>query len=377
MKIFFPLEVFYPSQAGGPANSIYWLTKNLARHGFEPIVVSTGKGIKEPFVFDRWSESEAGRVIYVRTRTSLLPFRQILHSLGNFYRADVVQLSSVFYPAAFATGFAARLFGKKIVWSTRGELSPKALEFSRFRKKPVLWAIKKLIGDYPVYHATCDEEAGFIRDVFGPRAEVVLIPNYIELPPLMPRRAGRFLLHIGRLHPKKAIDNLLRSLVLSKKFADSDLILKLAGTGDPPEYRGKLERLASDLNLTKRVEFLGQVEGESKQQLLADAFWTLMPSHTENFGVVVLESLAQNTPVIAGLGSPWSVLDQAKVGFWIENSPENLAAKIDEIIDMPETEYLNYRARARQFVENEFDISRNLNKWINLYQNLEENVKKR
>lgn len=370
MKIFFPLEVFYPSQAGGPANSIYWLTKNLARRGFEPIVVSTGKGIREPFVFDRWRESEAGRVIYVKTRTSLFPFRQILHSLANFYRADVVQLSSVFYPAAFATGFAARLCGVKIVWSTRGELSPKALEFSRLRKKPVLWAIKKLIGGYPVYHATCDEEAGFIRDIFGPGANVVLIPNYIELPPLMPRRPARYLLHIGRLHPKKAIDNLFRALAISKRFRDSGLVLKLAGTGDPPEYRGELERLSEHLYLKEKVEFLGQIEGESKQQLLADAFWTLMPSHTENFGVVVLESLAQNTPVIAAHGSPWSILERDKVGFWIDNSPANLAAKIDEIIDQPDEDYLNYRARARQFVEREFDISQNLDRWINLYQSL-------
>jgi hypothetical protein len=95
MKIFFPLEVFYPSQAGGPANSIYWLTKNLVKEGFEPIIVASDKGIKNGFPLNRWIENEAGRVIHVRTRSLRFPVGQTVRSLLNFYRADVAKCAQI------------------------------------------------------------------------------------------------------------------------------------------------------------------------------------------------------------------------------------------------------------------------------------------
>ncbi len=114
MKIFFPLEVFYPSQAGGPANSVYWLAKGLVREGFEPVLVSSDKGIEKGFPLNRWTANEAGRVIHVRTRSLRFPIGQTFFSLSHFYRADIVHISSFFYPAAFITAFAARILKKKL-----------------------------------------------------------------------------------------------------------------------------------------------------------------------------------------------------------------------------------------------------------------------
>ncbi len=113
MKIFFPLEVFYPSQAGGPANSIYWLTKNLRKEGFEPIIVASDKGLDSDYPVNRWAKNEAGEVIHVRTRSLTFPIGQTLRSLSNFNRADIVHISSFFYPVAFITAFAARALKKK------------------------------------------------------------------------------------------------------------------------------------------------------------------------------------------------------------------------------------------------------------------------
>ena len=53
-----------------------------------------------------------------------------------------------------------------------------------------------------------------------------------------------------------------------------------------------------------------------------------MPSHNENFGNVVVESLSQGTPVIASTGTPWKILEKYHAGYWIKNNPENIAKKI-------------------------------------------------
>ncbi|MBK8811508.1 MAG: glycosyltransferase [Acidobacteria bacterium] len=369
MKIFYPLEVFYPSQAGGPANTIYWITKNLIPHGFEPVIVATDKGIESKVPLDTWLNSDGGRAIYIRTRFLNFPLRQTLTALRTFAGCDVVHVSSFFYPAAFVTGIAARLMRKKLVWSARGELDTKALKHSRGRKLPVLAAIRLIVGRYPLFHSTCDEETRYIKLAFGDSARVVQIANYLEIPKPFAREPREYFLYIGRIHPKKAIDNLIRAVSASDRFMASRFVLKIAGAGKE-EFEEPLRKLVSELGLQDKVEFLGQVEGEAKQKLYADAYFTIMPSHTENFGVVVLESLAQGTPVIASKGSPWESLEKERVGYWIENSKEAIAESIDRALSIPSKEYLEMRRRSRPYVEREFDIDQNIGQWIDVYNSL-------
>lgn len=369
IRIFFPVEVFYPSQAGGPANTIYWITKNLRKREFEITIVATDKGIQPETQLNKWLETDGGRVIYVKTHFLNFPLYQTFISFMNFYKADIVQISSIFFPTAFLTAFAARFLKKKIIWSPRGELDTVALRHSWKRKRPILWSIKKFIGKYPFFHSTCDEETGYIKKVFGDEARVVKIPNYIEIPEKVERKAGKYLLYIGRIHPKKAIDNLIKAVSMSEEFMKSEYVLKIAGKGKK-EFEDEVRQLVDKLNLSEKVIFTGQIEGAEKQKMLADAFWTIMPSHTENFGIVVLESLAQSTPVIASKGTPWSSLETENIGFWTENSPEKLAEKIDYILKMPEKEYSEYRNKCRSFVEREFDIANNIEKWVDFYKSL-------
>jgi glycosyltransferase involved in cell wall biosynthesis len=366
MKILFPVEIIYPSQAGGVANSVYSLAKNLAKHGFEPRITATNKGITDQVELNRWLDTEAGKTIFVKTFSVHFPFVQTIISLRHFLRADVIHLPSVFYPAAFITGFAAKIFGKKIALSPNGELAAVALNHSAGRKRPILWSIKKFIGTYPIFHSTSDQETESIRQVFGPSARIHKIPNYIEPDPQVTRRDGNYLLFMGRMHPQKAVDNLIRALTLSEAFLQSDMVLKIAGRERPENVR-PLERLVTELKMDDRVEFVGQVEGREKLQLLADAQATILPSHAENFGMVVLESLAQGTPVIASRGTPWESLEKERIGFWVNNAPESLAEAIDRMILMDEGKYKGYRSRGRDFVLREFDIRNHIDEWLEFY----------
>lgn len=371
MKIFFPLQVFYPSQAGGPANSVYWLTKYLKRNGIEPIVAATNQGVGEELELNHWNESEAGRVMHVRTRIVYFPLRQTLVSLRCVLAADAVQVSSVFFPTAAVSALFARILGKKLVVSPRDELAPYGLTRSAARKRPILWLYRNFLAKYATFHATAEKEEIDIQNYFGDGVRVVHIPNLIEMPELLERSDDGYLLFIGRIDPKKGIDNLIHALSLSKEFLASNVVLKVAG-GGANEYVRELKQLVSTLGLDERVDFVGQVEGEAKQQLLANASWTFMPSISENFGVVVLESLAQNTPVIASTGTPWENLEDKKVGFWIDNAAESLAETINNIILMSPDEYAGYRERPRQFVEDHFEINKNGGAWLELYRSLSE-----
>ncbi|MBK6750229.1 MAG: glycosyltransferase [Pyrinomonadaceae bacterium] len=369
MKIFFPLQVFYPSQAGGPANSVYWLTKYLKRSGVDPVILATDQGVPPDLALNKWSENEEGRVMHVRTAITYFPLHQTLRALRCVAAADVVQVSSIFFPAAFFSALFARLLGKKLVVSPRDELAPYGLTRSTARKRPILWFYRTFLARYASFHATAEKEVVDIENYFGQGIRVVHIPNLIEMPALMERSASGYLLFIGRIDPKKGIDKLIMAASRSLEFRNSNIILKIAGNGGV-SYVTELRGLAETLGLADRVEFLGQVEGEAKQQLLADASWTFMPSISENFGVVVLESLAQNTPVIASTGTPWSILQDEKVGYWIDNDADSLASVIDTILTMTADEYNGYRGRSRKFVEEHFEINKIGGKWLDLYKSL-------
>jgi glycosyltransferase involved in cell wall biosynthesis len=368
MRIFIPLEVYYPSQAGGPANQLYWLCRALVRRGFETVVTASNKGVPAEVPLNKWLEY-GGRAIYVKTFWVHFPLRQTLLSFREVIKADVVHTSSIFYPAAAASAFLAALLGKKQVISPQNELSDWSLARSRFRKFPFSIASKLLLRK-ATFVATSEEEIGEIKRFFGQDAKVILLPYYMEVPPQIERRVGeRYLLFIGRLHQKKGIDNLLHAAARSRAFLASDVVLKIAGRSYLG-YEQELKALVDELGLGEKVHFIGQVEGETKERVLADAEWMLMPSFTENFGIVVIESLAQGTPVVASTGTPWKSLEDERAGFWTGNDPDTLAAKIDELLAMPAGDYAGYRTRARTFVENHFDIEQNIDKWIDLYKSL-------
>jgi glycosyltransferase involved in cell wall biosynthesis len=232
-----------------------------------------------------------------------------------------------------------------------------------------VWLYRAFISKRCIFHSTSELETLYIKKQFKHDVRIVEIPNFIELPDHANRDPQRYLLFVGRIKPKKAIENLIEAAARSNEFLRSDLVIKIAGRGDR-DYLDRLRLLTCDLNIADRVEFIGQIEGAAKDKLYADAYWTFMPSHTENFGMVVLESLAQNTPVFASKGTPWKILEDEKVGFWSDNSPELLAQTIDRIIAMSTEEYDGYRRRGRAFVEEHFDIKKNVHRWNEFYSSL-------
>jgi glycosyltransferase involved in cell wall biosynthesis len=126
--------------------------------------------------------------------------------------------------------------------------------------------------------------------------------------------------------------------------------------------------MVMEWGLTDKVRFVGSVEGESKQQLYADAHLLILPSHSENFGNVVIESLAQGTPVIASIHTPWQVLDEERTGRWVANDPASLRQAIEPFLGMPDGAYHQYRMRALQLARRDYDIATHFAVWTHLYE---------
>ncbi|GAB2552758.1 glycosyltransferase [Spirosoma aerophilum] len=367
MKIAISADWLYPAQMGGSANSIYWLAKALTNAGHEVTVVGTSQDLPPSVPVNRWLELDFGRVVYSRNPHFYLPVSHIWYGWQAIRQAEVVHVNSLFYPASFVWVLLCRLLGKPVVWSPHGELSPVAL-LIRPRLKRFLLSIFRWYRSGVVFHATCAEEMRQIQQHFGEDARVCAIRTMMELPGQRARVAQPYLLFVGRMHPIKGVDRLLMALSGSTVFLMSPYYLVIAGPDSDKAYAQTLQDMATRLGLSDKVRFVGSVEGELKQLLYADAHLLILPSHSENFGNVVIESLAQGTPVIASTHTPWQVLHEERAGRWVSNDPESLRQAIEPFIGMPASAYDQYRIRALRLARRDYDITTNSAVWTDLYE---------
>ncbi len=265
--------------------------------------------------------------------------------------ADVVHLTAVYSPPTIPTLALCRLFRKPVMWSTRGALQSWR---ARTRKKfKSVWEKTCDLFCSPervMLHVTSEPE----RVVSVERikhASTVVISNGIEAPELNGRQrpqrdASLRLLYLGRLHPIKGIENLLKAMATMT----NGMTLSICGEGEA-DYQARLKSLAGELDLNRRVTFHGRVDGEAKEQQFAQADLCVVPSFTENFCNVVAESLARGVPVIASKGAPWARVTEVDCGLWVDNDAATLAGAIHQMQAMPLREM---GERGRQWMQREF-----------------------
>jgi glycosyltransferase involved in cell wall biosynthesis len=111
--------------------------------------------------------------------------------------------------------------------------------------------------------------------------------------------------------------------------------LIIAGNDDSG-YQRKLEALAMRQGVGDRISFIGPVYGARKSALLRRAAALILPSYSENFGNVVVESMAAACPVIVTpeVGSA-EVVQQTGGGVVLQGSPEALSAGINALLADP------------------------------------------
>ncbi len=141
------------------------------------------------------------------------------------------------------------------------------------------------------------------------------------------------LLFVGRLDPFKGPDLLLRAASLMEEDAQ---VVIVGGklTGD--EELQQLRALATDLNISRRVKFLGARARKEMPMIYSAADVTVLPSYHESFGLVAVESLACDTPVVATrAGGLTSIVQHAETGYLVPRCPGFFAERLDALLRDP------------------------------------------
>jgi glycosyltransferase involved in cell wall biosynthesis len=263
---------------------------------------------------------------------------------ADFLHADFIHVNYIFSaPTAIALYYARKL-NKPLLLSPRGSLAKWILNNGiPFKKQWLLWLVKPHANRI-FWHATSVQEKEEILDLY-PQAKVVIISNglnlkeisyttqsradYIEKYTGIPNQEGAVFVSMARLQKKKAFDVLIKSFSTVLQSNPSAYLI-IAGQDDGEKE--KLNALIHELNLTKKVFLIGQLDGTERFDFLANADVFVLPSHNENFGNVYAEALICGTPIIASTFTPWAEVIDANCGDWVPNTVEDTAAAMNKII---------------------------------------------
>jgi glycosyltransferase involved in cell wall biosynthesis len=357
---------------GGPSRSVPTLATALARAGSEVelITCAAPAGGSAPLL--PLADLVKTHLVPARCRTTqwLARTNGFTATLRARCRAPakcVIHDNGLWLPNNHAVAFAARALGLPLISSVRGMLSDWALGYKGFKKR-LAWAFyqRRDLQNARVLHATSRHEAEEFR-ARGLRKPVAIVPNGVDLAPEVVRQSSgptRHALCLSRVHPLKGLLDLVEAW---GHLCPSDWQLLIAGQ-DESGYSKRLLQEITRRALSGRVVVRGPVEGKTKAKLYQEADLFVLPSYSENFGLVVAEALASGVPVITTRGTPWEELTTHRCGWWVDVGAQSLADALREAVSRTDEERREMGRRGRQLIEQRYTWSAAAQKMLAVYE---------
>jgi len=374
-----PLRVLQVSDSltaeyGGTAAACTHLTNCLTRRGIDVSVITLAgsNGGAPAWPLDPGIVTKMCRPIGPRRLGYSRGLPAVLDSLPA---QNVVHLHGLWRLHYFQSARFAHGRGIPLIVSVHGMLLGRALGQRAALKRVGRWLFQDaLLRRAHCLHATSTAEAEAIRGL-GFEGAIAVVPWGVDVPGEFPSRSewrssntgGRaVLLYLGRLHPSKGLDPLLRAWAqVHRRFAAWRLVV--AGY-DEGGYRATLEALAAQLGVTEAITFAGPAHGLAREQLFAEASLVVLPSPAENFGFVVPEALIRGIPVIATQGTPWASVAAEACGWWVPPGEASLAAALAEALGRPPQMLRQMGERGRDLVRTRFTWDFVAQSFVELYE---------
>ena len=179
-----------------------------------------------------------------------------------------------------------------------------------------------------------------------------------ELKAIKDGETEKKIVYISRLHPKKGVDNLIRAWCMLKDAVPKAVAgwkIEIIGEDSYPNYCSTLKALCREMGVEDAFRFRGVIYGDEKERAYAGARLFGLPSHSENFGAVIAEALANGTPVVTTIGTPWHGLVEHNCGWWIDVGVEPLFEALKDAINMDDASLRAMGACGREWMKRDFD----------------------
>ena len=361
-KVLIFYEYFYPAyKAGGPIQSIANLCRAF-RGEFEFYIICNNHdagetkplpGIKS----DSWNnfENKTAKIYYISP--SFLK-RFIIINLIREVKPDRIMVNGLFSPLFSLIPLLTGNY-KKII-SVRGMLHPGALSQKSFKKNLFIFFLRKTgITKNVIFHASDETETGYVKQVFGPGAKVIAIPNFSNKATAQQsaiKQAGKLkLVTIALISPMKNHALILMSL----KKVSASVTYDIYGAIKDGKYWNDCLQIIDSLPSNIKVTYYGSIDPSKVSSVLVQNHCFIMPSKSENFSHAIYESLNTGLPVITSFFTPWNDLEKNKAGWNVNISDlQTITSAIEKIASFNENEYRLWSASAIAFADKSIDIDK-------------------
>lgn len=356
-------DSYLPGHRGGGG---MWAVRNLAdrlsdRYDFFIVTRDCdGKLDDTPYVKvarNRWVERPEAVVFYA-SPSHLKP--RTFAKLVNDIRPDAIYLNSVLSKVCVRFLFARRRFldlDLPVVLAPCGELSEAAFKIKGLKKR-AFFVFAKTVGLFRnlIWKAASEDERKDVSRLVSPNAIIAIAP---ELTPkaILPdfsiddkprKQAGDVrLIYLSRVTRKKNLHFLLELL---QSVESGSVALDVIGPSDDSEYLEKCRQIAANLPANIQVEFRGGVDHDDALNVAKNSHFMVLPTRNENFGYVVIESLAAGCPVLLSDQVDWNAIPDKNAGWKIPlTDREAWLEHLQNCILMPTEDYARMSFSARDF----------------------------
>lgn len=289
----------------------------------------------------------------------------------NAHKSDisVFHLHGVFMHAQYTCSRLAQRESIPYIVTPHGMLEPWHMRDKGLKKWVYMQVVlRELLQKSTLLHAITPLERDNLFAMTGHK-NIVQIPNLMHLSSIPENLTHQpeedYLLFLGRLHPKKGLDLMIKSL---SKIDNKSIKVKVVG--QESEHSIEMQQLAKSLGIAHRVEFLGSVYGAEKFRLYANARAFIAPSYSEAIGMVNLEAAVCKTPVVTtfetGIDPRWN----ENGGIMIHPTEPELTAALNQLMMWTASERRDRGAALSNFVADNYSWERKGHLWNDLYHSL-------
>ena len=299
-------------------------------------------------------------------------FKDEVNKLFDIIKPDLVHVNCCWMPACAFVQQMAQKRNIKVVLTPHGMLEPWIIKRHYWtRKFPALLLYQKAaIQNADCLQATAESEKENLLKL-GYNSNIKIVKLGIDAESIIMKtswKKNKQLLFLSRVHVKKGINYLIEAVDILRESLQGYKIL-VAGEGDA-DYVATLKQQIADKGLQEIIQLIGGVYGDKKWELFQTSDFFVLPTHSENFGLAIAESLASGTPVITTVGTPWNDLNTSDSGAWIEVGTQPLVDTLKRFLSLSDEELETMGKNGRKLIETKYSAKVMAEEMMEVYQSI-------